>query len=344
MLSKLRVRLLEFLGNQVIELVDVGARGGVQPHWQWLNQKLHITMLEPDPSAAAKLRSDNTNDGLKPIIIETAVWNNCETYKLNITRSGGCSSLLEPNRELLSNFPNSERFSVVEKVKIKTNTLDSVLDPKTKYDFLKIDAQGGSLMVLEGSERTLEKLLGLEVEAEFLEMYKGGSLFGEIHDFLSKNKFQLVDFRPTYWQRISGQNIPGCKGQMISSDMLYLVSPENFADRMENLSSNEIHETLGRLIICCSVYGLEDWMVSYMSICFERNLIKKSDLLNQIDQKCKAGGIFSWLPKIPGQMGICMLLRDIAFHIDNNGKNWVYQDNTLGNMARTRWTKWMRNK
>jgi len=182
----------------------------------------------------------------------------------------------------------------------------------------------------------------MEIEAEIIEMYKDEPLFGDVHNYITSKNFELVDIRPTYWQRTTAQDVPGCKGQAISSDMLYMISPQSFADRMEGHSNSDVLQSLGRLLICCSVYGLEDWMVSYISICKERDLIDSNDLIRQIENRCRKGGIFAQFPTIPGQMGLCMVLRDIAFQLDRNGKNWVYQDNTLGNMPRTRWTNWMR--
>lgn len=341
-MSKLRKQLSRLLGDNVVELVDVGARGGVLPHWRWISPKLHLTMFEPDPTAAAELRNGATSQGLDFSVIESAVWSGRGKHTLKLTRSGGCSSLMEPNRDLLNEFPVNERFDILEQFELNTNALDDVLKADIRYDFLKIDVQGGSLMVLEGAKNCLDGLFGMEIEAEIKEMYKGEPLFGAIHEYVADKGFELVDIRPTYWQRITAQDIPGCRGQVISSDMLYMISPRGFADRMENLSSSDVLQSLGRLLICCSVYGLEDWMVSYISICRERDLIDNNDLIQKIESRCRKGGILARLPTIPGQMGFCMVLRDIAFQLDRNGKNWVYQDNTLGNMPRTRWTNWMR--
>jgi FkbM family methyltransferase len=341
-LSKLRKQLSKMLGGNVVELVDVGARGGVVPHWRWISPKLHLTMFEPDPAAASELRNGAASQGLDFSVIESAVWSDRSKHLLKLTRSGGCSSLLEPNRDLLNEFPANERFDILKQFELDTNALDDILKSNISYDFLKIDVQGGSLMVLEGAKKSLDGLFGMEIEAEMIEMYKGEPLFGVIHEHVAAKGFELVDIRPTYWQRRTAQNIPGCRGQAISSDMLYMISPKRFADRMEGLSSSDVLQSLGRLLICCSVYGLEDWMVSYITICKERALIDDNDLIHQIERRCRRGGIFARLPTIPGQMGLCMLLRDIAFQLDRNGGNWVYQDNTLGNMPRMRWTNWMR--
>ena len=51
-------------------------------------------------------------------------------------------------------------------------------------DFLKIDVEGAELLVLENATRTLEDVLVLETEVEFVPLYKQQCLFGDLHRFL----------------------------------------------------------------------------------------------------------------------------------------------------------------
>jgi hypothetical protein len=225
---------------------------------------------------------------------------------------------------------------------LETNAIDDVLQPETAYDFLKIDVQGGSRLVIDGAANCLGMVFGLEVEAEFAELYKGEPLFGAIHKSLTEKQFELVDIRPNYWQRSDARDVPGCRGQAIFADTLYMISPKVFAIRMSGLAEPEVLNNLCRLLACCAIYGLEDWMVSYVSECRRRKLIGDNKLIDDIERRCKRGGIIGRLPEIPGGMGICMVLMDIAYHVNRSRKSWVYQDNTLGNSPRTRWTRWLR--
>jgi FkbM family methyltransferase len=341
-LSKLRKQLLKALGDDTVEYVDVGARWGLAPHWEWLTSNLHWTMFEPDPAEAADLRAQVTSRNLNCSVIQAAIWNGPGKQSFNLTRMGGNSSILEPNREFIDQYPEGERFDIMEKIETDTDNLDNVLDAETGVDFLKIDVQGGSLMVLEGAKGCLEGVLGLEVEAEFVELYRGEPQFGAIHQFLIERQFELVDVRANYWLRTEARDVPGCRGQAVTSDSLYMISPRGLANRMKGLNKSQVLQSLVRLLVCCSVYGLEDWMVSYISACRKRELIGDNALIDDIERRCKKGGILGWLPAIPGRMGICMVLMDIAYHVNRSRKSWVYQDNTLGNMPRTRWTRWMR--
>ena len=63
----------------------------------------------------------------------------------------------------------------------------------TEVDFIKIDTQGSELDILEGSLDFLSRTVGIEVEMEFVEVYKGQPLFDEVNSFLTRNGFNLFD-------------------------------------------------------------------------------------------------------------------------------------------------------
>ena len=100
------------------------------------------------------------------------------------------SSLYKPNISLLKNFPDKERFSVINKQSLKTVSLDSYNIENN--DFIKIDVQGSELNILNGANKTLEKTFGLELEIEFLELYKDQPLFGEVCKKLAEKGFSLL--------------------------------------------------------------------------------------------------------------------------------------------------------
>lgn len=94
------------------------------------------------------------------------------------------SSLLEPNEELLAMFHElGDVTRVVEKRRVQTVRLDDVPEVKGT-DYLKLDVQGGELMVLRGAIATLRDILVLHTEIEFVPMYKNQPLFSDIDAFL----------------------------------------------------------------------------------------------------------------------------------------------------------------
>jgi FkbM family methyltransferase len=60
-------------------------------------------------------------------------------------------------------------------------------------DFLSLDTQGSELQVLRGARRTLQRhVLAVSSEAEFVPIYRGQNLFGDLHSFLEEFHFGLA--------------------------------------------------------------------------------------------------------------------------------------------------------
>ena len=99
------------------------------------------------------------------------------------------SSLLEPNFELLRWFTEFEKlFAVVESQPVQTKRLDDIPEV-AGADFLKMDVQGGELMVLRGAERVLRDVLVVHTEACFSQLYKGQPLIADIDLHLRAHGF-----------------------------------------------------------------------------------------------------------------------------------------------------------
>lgn len=114
------------------------------------------------------------------------------------TRYPGCSSLYEPDPKVINLFSCIEagaggNFEVVEKRDVDTTRLDDIADCPPP-DYAKLDVQGGELDVLQGATKTLASALVLEVEVEFVPLYKGQPLFADVQAFLKQQGFQLHKF------------------------------------------------------------------------------------------------------------------------------------------------------
>jgi FkbM family methyltransferase len=101
------------------------------------------------------------------------------------------SSLFEPNTALLAKFQNLEELTRVEKTfQVETKRLDDIPELEGT-DFLKIDVQGAELMAFEGAARLLDQALVVHTEVQFVPLYKGVPLFGEIDIHLRSKGFAL---------------------------------------------------------------------------------------------------------------------------------------------------------
>ena len=138
-----------------LTLIDVGARGGLQPNWRNARRHLRHVGFEPDPAEYARLAS--RSDPRRSVFINAAAGREAGRPLLNVGHVGGTSSLSQPNLEFLRRFPDPDRYEVVRRVEIETDRLDALLprhgvsDP----DFIKIDTQGAELAILEGARDML---------------------------------------------------------------------------------------------------------------------------------------------------------------------------------------------
>ena len=145
-----------------------------------------------------------------------------QSQNFNLCRKPQVSSLYEPNAEFVSRFPDAKRFDVVEKIPIDCVCLDGVDVPN--IDFLKLDIQGGELDVLKGAVKTLNSALGVELEVEFIDLYRKQPLFGDVCTKLSQHEFEFIDFvNLARWERKAHSGY----GQCIFGDALFLRSPES---------------------------------------------------------------------------------------------------------------------
>jgi FkbM family methyltransferase len=101
------------------------------------------------------------------------------------------SSLYRPNMALLSMFERlGEVSQVVSERRVQTKRLDD-LPEVSGCDWLLLDVQGAELDVLRGAERLLGDVLVVETEVEFLPLYEGQPMFGDVDGFLRARGFYV---------------------------------------------------------------------------------------------------------------------------------------------------------
>jgi len=219
--------IFEKLKKDKIVYIDIGARWGISEPWNKFYDIVNVIAFEPDPVECENLNAQAQSNDLPIKYFPTALSNKMEEVNLKLTSSRGCSSLLKPNKQILNEFPNAERFDIENTITLNADTLDSILERNNiaNADFLKIDTQGTELNILQGSEKTLSKsVFGIQVEAEFTKLYEGQALFSDVDSFLRKKGFTLFDIKRYRWKR---KNVPAnmpCRGQVVFCDALYLKS------------------------------------------------------------------------------------------------------------------------
>ena len=121
----------KFLQNQIllrpITLVDIGCKGGVDAKWMVLKENLNVIGFEPNKEEYDRIQNVDSHreNPLRNRIDEfmrghtkiynTALWNEKRSIDFFVTRASRLCSCLEPNREVLDEFPETERFDVFRK-------------------------------------------------------------------------------------------------------------------------------------------------------------------------------------------------------------------------------------
>lgn len=151
---------------------------------------------------------------------------------LHLTNTGYTSSLYEPNLALMEKFQNlAELCQVVERLPIETVRLDDALNGQ-KPDFLKMDVQGAELDVLAGATISLESVLVVQTEVEFIELYKGQPLFADIDAALRQAGMQFHTFLGSATRCYKPISLPkgGPQGvkQLLWGEALYIRAIESW--------------------------------------------------------------------------------------------------------------------
>ena len=164
-------------------IYDIGAQTEGAPRWNDLAHHELVKMVEFEP--------ENPKTGQLPYYLGDG-----QEHVFHSTRSFGCSSLLEPDPEVINLFTGIHcgspggNFTVMDRKTVSTTRLNDIPDLPVP-DLVKIDTQGAELLILEHAMNYVGQALVVEVEVEFVKLYKSQPLFSEIDQFLRGYGFEL---------------------------------------------------------------------------------------------------------------------------------------------------------
>ena len=278
-LNIFRIFFLEFYKNTLkslpnngeITLIDIGATGDIEPRWKPFEEFLNYIGFEPDERSRKKILSQKKSVARTFNILPYAVWDSSKKIQFNLTREPETSSIYTPNKEFLDKFPNNERFDIIKKLQIDVKKIDEL--GINEVDFIKIDIQGGELNSLIGGSNLLEKTFGLELEIEFLPLYKEQPLFGDVCEWLAKKGFEFIDFsRLVRWERKNLNEV----GQCVFGDALFLKPPEVFLKH--DITNDRVCSYLSILVI----YRRFDLIETSINILPSKKRNELSKFLNEV--------------------------------------------------------------
>jgi FkbM family methyltransferase len=251
-----------------LALLDVGARWGVQWPWDQLPaDSVEITFVEPEPEEAVQLRQQIAARG-SGRVLTTALWSEETTVQLHVNRSAGTSSVFAPNRRVLDQFPESDRFDTISTIPVSTKTVNGLAAERAwpHLDVAKIDVQGAELEIIKGGADCFARnLVALEVEVSFCELYSGQPLFADIDIAARALGLELWDLRKTYWKYERGRLVPGPqKGRLVFGDALYFRPITSLSQWLEQVGDGAANKVI-MMVVTALAYGYADYATAVLS-------------------------------------------------------------------------------
>jgi FkbM family methyltransferase len=176
--------------QDILVVVDVGAAGGLGSQWQPYLDKVHPVLIEPNPHEAARLQSTQAGQ-----VLTAALAGATGPRTLYVTRCPLCSSLLEPDMEVLNRYTVSSCFDVVRTDTVNCFRYDEIPNAPAP-GVIKIDVQDAEYEALLGFGRYLNTVMAIELESHLYPIYKGQRLLGDLVAFLASYGLRLALLLP----------------------------------------------------------------------------------------------------------------------------------------------------
>jgi FkbM family methyltransferase len=164
-----------------------------------------VLSFEPLPAAYAKLEMVAAEHPPWHVAPRAAVGSRDGSIDINVAGNSVSSSILSMRESHVQAEPDS-RIIGVEKVPMIR--LDSFSHPALNNPgaiLLKIDTQGYELEVLDGAQRLLDRVTGVQVELSLASLYEGQPLYRSVLDWLSDRGFNLWGLMPGFVEPVSGR-------------------------------------------------------------------------------------------------------------------------------------------
>ena len=199
-------QIKKYFVDEVDSVLHIGGHHGEEQNFYDEIGANHVTYFEAHPKNFESLRDNLTQrDNVTLVNIALGDEDNVEKRMYCETvNQGQSNSLLKP--ALHESYYPGIVFND-QPVSVKQRTLDAYMaenEQDVTYNLLNIDVQGYEYHVFQGAIDTLKNVKWIITEVNFQEMYEGGKLFDDLHDFLTKQGFKLEGVVPIH----NGNNEP----------------------------------------------------------------------------------------------------------------------------------------
>jgi FkbM family methyltransferase len=271
-------------------IVDVGARGGLQDHWQRIREHCLFVGFEPEPSEAERLKRHAAKNEL---YVSSALYSAPTTVTFHHCVVPARSSLYPPDPAVVADiYGTADHYRIERTEQIQVTTLDAAVEAGAlpSPDFIKLDTQGSELDILKGAEQSLGRsTIAIESEVEFIPLYKGQPLFVDVDAFLRAKGYELMKFSRLYsksdlqfgqrgdrgyrnavdfLRAWGGRLIPPHgswvgKSQLVYADVLYVRRTGEYLDFAKGRSANPLTTIVKAVVLATEsrLYGYASEML-----------------------------------------------------------------------------------
>jgi len=187
------------LQQRVALLFDVGANEGqfaVQARERGFEGR--IVSFEPLPEAHAGLLRNARGDAGWTVHDRVALGAAPGETRINVAANSVSSSILPMLDAHAAAAPQSAYVGSAATPVLPLDAVYHRYRGAGERAFLKIDTQGFESEVLKGAERSLESLVGVEIELSLVPLYEGQDLYRHFLDFFESRGFVLWDICPVF--------------------------------------------------------------------------------------------------------------------------------------------------
>lgn len=200
-------RMLRLLAHHGIDTVlDVGANdGGYGRFLRKSGYRCNILSFEPLAGVHRALTAAAASDPRWHVASRMALGAEDGEIEINVAGNSTSSSVLPMLKSHVEAAPGSD---YVGKENVRLARLDSLDHPwiaEAEYIYLKIDTQGYEKPVLDGAERLLHKIVGIQLEMSLTPLYEGQLLFRKMLDELDRLGYEPWGLLPGFLDQRSGR-------------------------------------------------------------------------------------------------------------------------------------------
>jgi len=278
--------------SEPLMIVDVGARGGLEPHWSLYRDQVRLLGFEADVKECERLNQHELKTGNR--FFPVALHESKGKRTFYVTALPDSSGFYPPDTNFCQRLVNAgANLSVVKTVEMDTVDFDSFANENgiNEVDFIKLDTEGSELDILKGAIGVLKKsVVGLSIEVEFCPFHKGQPLFSDVDSFLRPLGFRLFDMalyrhaRKVLPQRESAPlSGPDKQGQVLWGQALYLRDGVSEIESQISFYDGWADMKILKLASIMELFCLPDCAIELIQVAQRKSFLQSRDVEHLID-------------------------------------------------------------